>query len=178
MHTRESTFPARQQKIDSKRKVFKPIFHQKACGWKTNSDEHSREDAKTPAIERTRNFSCFHTRRGDLIELWRGWRSRTFRYRKWMLTVVSGKQHESTLKNWNFKTSRCAYILRFTRPRIDGRNSAKKLKNKLKRDGDWQKLKLSSSLYEINFCNLISAPDTSCIFVHSSLIINSSLVRN
>lgn len=56
---------------------------------------------KKPAIERTRNFLCFHTRIGDLIELWSGWRSRAFRNRKWMLTVVSAVQHESSLKNWN-----------------------------------------------------------------------------
>lgn len=136
------------------KKLSKLIFHQKTCGRKTNSYEHSKNDAKTPAIERTRNFSCFHTRRGDLIELWRGWRSETFGYRKWMLTVVSGM---CTKALWKIGISE---LFVCTNPRIDGWNCAMKLENKLKRVGDWQKVKsslVSFALLKINFCSIFSS---------------------
>lgn len=70
---------------------------------------------------------------------------------------------------------------RLARPRTDGRNCAMKLENKLKRVGDWQKVKSSSSLFKTNFRSLISSSrlvfHTPCIFARS-LIINSSIVRN
>lgn len=182
--TRKVHFQTARKNLFEK-KSFKTNFYQKTCGWKTSSYEQSREDAKTPAMEWMRNFSCFHTRIGDLIELCGGWRSRSFRNTGNECWPLSRRvQHKSSLKNWNFRTFRsvCINFLLLlaqqgTQPRIDGGNCAMELENKLKRAGDWWKVRCARLCSKTNFGNIFRVPDTFCIST-CSLIVNSSIVRN